>query len=36
MNYGKQLESELVLAEPASSAQRLDYTEQILGRTIEG
>ena len=36
MNYGKQIESELVLAEPASSAQRLDYTEQILGRTING
>lgn len=36
MNYGKQIESKLVLAEPASSAQRLDYTEQILGRTING
>ena len=36
MNYGKKIESELVLAEPASSAQRLDYTEQILGRTING
>ena len=34
MNYGKQLEAKLVLAEPASSAQRLDYTEQIFGRTI--
>ncbi|MGO4191379.1 PEP/pyruvate-binding domain-containing protein [Arthrobacter sp. YAF17] len=36
MSYGKKIESELVLAEPASSAQRLDYTEQILGRTING
>ena len=36
MNYGKQLESQLVLAEPASSAERLDYTEQLLGRTING
>ena len=34
MNYGKQLESQLVLAEPASSAERLDYTEQILGQTV--
>ena len=34
MNYGKQLESQLVLAEPASSAERLDYTEQLLGHTI--
>ena len=35
-NYGRGLESELRLAEPASSAQRLEYTEQILGRTIDG
>ena len=35
-NYGRRLESELRLAEPASSAQRLDFTEQILGRTING
>ena len=34
MTYGKQLESEMVLAEPASSALRLDHTEKILGRTI--
>jgi len=34
MTYGKQLESEMVLAEPASSALRLDHTEQLLGRTI--
>lgn len=36
MSYGKKIESELELAEPVSSAQRLDYTEQILGRTING
>ncbi|BCW65599.1 phosphoenolpyruvate synthase [Arthrobacter sp. NicSoilB4] len=36
MNYGKQLESKLVLAEPASSAERLDFIEQIFGRTING
>ncbi|HSN35907.1 MAG TPA: PEP/pyruvate-binding domain-containing protein, partial [Arthrobacter sp.] len=29
-SYGKQLESNLHLAEPASPAQRLDYTEQIM------
>lgn len=36
MNYGTQLEASLVLAEPASAARRLDHTEQILGRTING
>lgn len=35
-NYGRGLEAELRLAEPASPAQRLDFTEQILGRTIDG
>ena len=35
-NFGTELESELRLAEPASSAQRLEYTEQILSRTIDG
>ena len=35
-NFGRGLEAELRLAEPASSAQRLDHTEQILGRTIDG
>jgi len=35
-NYGRELEAGLRLAEPASSAQRLDYTERILGRTIDG
>ena len=34
--YGKRLEAELVLAEPASAVQRLDYTEQITNRTIDG
>lgn len=34
--YGKQLESQLSLAEPASSVQRLDYTRHILDRTING
>ena len=36
MNYRKQLESELALAEPASAAGRLDHTEQVLARTING
>ena len=36
LNYGKRLESELVLAEPASAVRRLDHTEQILGRTSNG
>ncbi len=35
-NYGRGLEAELRLAEPATSAQRLEFTEQILGRTIDG
>lgn len=35
-NYGRGLDAELRLAEPASSAQRLEFTEQILGRTIDG
>lgn len=35
-NYGRALESELRLAEPATSAQRLDYTEQILARSVDG
>ncbi|MDR7081875.1 pyruvate,water dikinase [Arthrobacter ginsengisoli] len=35
-SYGKQLESWLHLAEPASPAQRLEYTEQILSRTVNG
>ncbi|MCB5291837.1 PEP/pyruvate-binding domain-containing protein [Arthrobacter sp. SO3] len=34
--YGKQLESGLSLAEPASAVQRLDYTRAILDRTIGG
>lgn len=34
--YGKQLESQLSLAEPASTVQRLDYTRAILDRTING
>ncbi|WP_160668196.1 PEP/pyruvate-binding domain-containing protein [Pseudarthrobacter sp. ATCC 49987] len=34
--YGKELESQLSLAEPASAVQRLDYTRQILDRTING
>ena len=36
LNYRKRLESELVLAEPASAALRLEHTEQVLGRTING
>lgn len=35
-SYGRGLEAELRLPEPASSAQRLEFTEQILGRTIDG
>lgn len=35
-NYGRGLESEFRLAEPASSVQRLEFTEQILSRTIDG
>ena len=35
-SYGKQLESNLHLAEPASPAQRLDYTEQIMARSVDG
>ena len=35
-NYGRELESGLRLAEPVSSAQRLEHTEQILARTVEG
>lgn len=34
--YGRQLESQLSLAEPASSVRRLDYTQQILAGTING
>ena len=34
--YGKRLEAELVLPEPATAVQRLDYTEQITNRTIDG
>jgi len=34
--YGRELESELRLAEPASSVRRLEFTEQILGRTVDG
>ena len=36
LNYRKRLESELVLAEPASAVRRLEHTEQVLGRTING
>ncbi|MDI3210622.1 PEP/pyruvate-binding domain-containing protein [Arthrobacter sp. AL12] len=35
-NYGRGLEAELRLAEPATSATRLEYAEQILGRTVDG
>ncbi len=34
--YGKRLEAELVLAEPAGALQRLEYAEQITNRTIDG
>ena len=34
--YGKRLEAELVLPEPATALQRLDYAEQITNRTIDG
>ena len=34
--YGRRLEAELVLPEPATTLQRLDYAEQILNRTIDG
>jgi len=34
--YGKRLAAELVLPEPATSLQRLDYAEQITNRTIDG
>ena len=35
-NYSRELESALRLAEPASSARRLEFTEQIMGRTVDG
>ncbi|WP_346958564.1 PEP/pyruvate-binding domain-containing protein [uncultured Arthrobacter sp.] len=34
--YGKRLAAELVLPEPATALQRLDYAEQITNRTIDG
>ncbi|WP_261382528.1 PEP/pyruvate-binding domain-containing protein [Arthrobacter sp. UKPF54-2] len=34
--YGKRLDAALVLAEPASAGQRLDYAEQITHRTVDG
>lgn len=34
--YGKDLDAQLVLAEPATAVQRLDFAEQITGRTIDG
>ncbi|PVZ60396.1 PEP/pyruvate-binding domain-containing protein [Arthrobacter sp. H-02-3] len=35
-DYGKQLEADLVLPEPATSFGRLDYAERILDRTVDG
>ena len=34
--YGKRLDAELVLPEPAAALQRLDFAEQITNRTING
>jgi len=34
--YGKRLDAELRLPEPATALQRLDYAEQITNRTIDG
>ncbi|MDQ0754415.1 PEP/pyruvate-binding domain-containing protein [Arthrobacter sp. B3I4] len=34
--YGQRLEADLVLPEPATARQRLDYSERLLRRTIDG
>ncbi len=34
--YGQRLEAELLLSEPASAVQRLDYAEQLLNRKVDG
>jgi phosphohistidine swiveling domain-containing protein len=34
--YGRRLETELVLPEPATALHRLDYAEQVLRRTVNG
>ena len=36
LNYRKRVETELVLAEPASAMVRLEHTELVLSRTING
>lgn len=36
LNYRKRLETELALAEPASAMVRLEHTELVLSRTING